>query len=272
MSEKRRFWNDTRAHTLSCLAHLPQLILNATAVWPNFDGWGPISVGKIAPLISLTLQHDGKGQGLCTCDSGCQWERSRIRISLTGALFRRSSFNCASPLPIACGSVLLGMAQRAQFHDWQLGPHKKSLLAHHLPDNPNAAAMHQHPSIRGIHQRCCQLWESSASIGQKRGSVHTKSLCFWKGKSYTPAISRVKLAKFSAKLVANFRRSLEGDFRASFAGENRQKHFPPKLHRKFHHQTSLRGSGLWRALEIIYTKGKGPSRYLQGTSSHNIGA
>ena len=46
----------------------------------------------------------------------------------------------------------------------------------------------------------------------------------------------MKLAKFSAKLVANFRRSLEGDFRASFAGENRQKHFPPKLHRKFHHQ------------------------------------
>ena len=29
----------------------------------------------------------------------------------------------------------------------------------------------------------------------------------------------MKLAKFSAKLVANFRRSLEGDFRASFAGE-----------------------------------------------------
>ena len=62
----------------------------------------------------------------------------------------------------------------------------------------------------------------------------------------------MKLAKFSAKLVANFRRSLEGDFRASFAGENRQKHFPPKLHRKFHHQTSLRGSGLWRALLPTY--------------------
>ena len=28
-----------------------------------------------------------------------------------------------------------------------------------------------------------------------------------------------------------------------------KKHFPPKLHRKFHHQTSLRGSGLWRALQ-----------------------
>ena len=63
-------------------------------------------------------------------------------------------------------------------------------------------------------------------------------------------MSRGKLAKFSAKLVANFRRSLEEDFRASFAGENRQKHFPPKLHRKFHHQTSLRGSGLWWALKI----------------------
>ena len=49
----------------------------------------------------------------------------------------------------------------------------------------------------------------------------------------------------------NFRRSLEGDFRASFAGENRQKHFPPKLHCRFHHQTSLRSSGLWRALKII---------------------
>ena len=56
--------------------------------------------------------------------------------------------------------------------------------------------------------------------------------------------------KFSAKLVANFRRSLEGDFRASFAGGNRQKNFPPKLHRKFHHQTSLQGSGLWWALHF----------------------
>ena len=63
----------------------------------------------------------------------------------------------------------------------------------------------------------------------------------------------MKLAKFSAK----FRRSLEGDFRASFPGENRQKHFPPKLH-KFHHQTSLRGSGLWRALEIFSSKPKRP--------------
>ena len=33
-------------------------------------------------------------------------------------------------------------------------------------------------------------------------------------------------------------------------GESRQKHFPPKLHRECHHQTSLRGSGLWRALNI----------------------
>ena len=39
-------------------------------------------------------------------------------------------------------------------------------------------------------------------------------------------------------------------FSSFFCLENRQKHFPPKLHRKFHHQTSLRGSGLWRALGI----------------------
>ena len=39
-------------------------------------------------------------------------------------------------------------------------------------------------------------------------------------------------------------------FSSFFCWENRQKHFPPKLHRKFHHQTSLRGSGLWRALKL----------------------
>ena len=59
------------------------------------------------------------------------------------------------------------------------------------------------------------------------------------------------MAKFSAKLVVNFRRSLKGDFRAAFTGENRQKHFPPKLHRKFHHRTSLLGSGLSRALRLL---------------------
>ena len=44
-----------------------------------------------------------------------------------------------------------------------------------------------------------------------------------------PAISRLKLAKSSAKLVANFRRSLEGDFRASSAG---------KIVRSIFHQNS----------------------------------
>ena len=39
-------------------------------------------------------------------------------------------------------------------------------------------------------------------------------------------------------------------FSSFFCWENRQKHLPPKLHRKFHHQTSLRGSGLWRALPL----------------------
>ena len=40
-------------------------------------------------------------------------------------------------------------------------------------------------------------------------------------------------------------------FSSFFCWEKRQKHFPPKLHRKFHHQTSLRGSGWWRALELF---------------------
>ena len=42
-----------------------------------------------------------------------------------------------------------------------------------------------------------------------------------------------------------------GRFSSFFCWEYRQKHIPPKLHRKFHHQTSLRGSGLRRALELI---------------------
>ena len=53
--------------------------------------------------------------------------------------------------------------------------------------------------------------------------------------------------KIGGELPAKFGRRFS---RAAFARENRQKHFPPKLHRKFHHQTSLRGSGLWQALEI----------------------
>ena len=51
-------------------------------------------------------------------------------------------------------------------------------------------------------------------------------------------------SEIGGELPAKFGRR----FSSFFAGENRQKHFPPKLHHKFHHQTSLRGSGLWRAL------------------------
>ena len=50
-------------------------------------------------------------------------------------------------------------------------------------------------------------------------------------------------------------------FSSFFYWENRQKHFPPKLHRKFHHQTSLRGSGLWRALHVF---GSGPDSLAKG--------
>ena len=79
-------------------------------------------------------------------------------------------------------------------------------------------------------------------------------------------ISRMKLAKFSAKLVANLWQSLAGYFRASFAGENHQKHFPPKLHRKFHHQISLRGSGLRRALQLPFPCSSN-KRKVPGTNS-----
>ena len=69
-------------------------------------------------------------------------------------------------------------------------------------------------------------------------------------------VSQLSTSNFQSESWRSFQRNwwrtsgevLEGDLRASFAGEKRQKHFPPKLHRKFHHQTSLRGSGLWRAL------------------------
>ena len=49
--------------------------------------------------------------------------------------------------------------------------------------------------------------------------------------------------EIGGELLAKFGRR----FSSFFCWENRQKHFPPKLHRKFHHQTSLRGSGLWPA-------------------------
>ena len=56
--------------------------------------------------------------------------------------------------------------------------------------------------------------------------------------------------EIAGELLAKFGRRFSSSF---CPGSNRQiqKHFPPKLHRKFHHQTSLRGSGLWRALKIV---------------------
>ena len=64
------------------------------------------------------------------------------------------------------------------------------------------------------------------------------NLCLSAGHFLAPVSSRVKLAKLSAKLVANFRRSSEGDFRASFAGkivrsilhQNSTANFTIKLH------------------------------------------
>ena len=48
--------------------------------------------------------------------------------------------------------------------------------------------------------------------------------------------------------------------------------FPPKLHRKFHHQTSLRGSGLWRALNLLekrnHSCARGPPQFLKKRSEN----
>ena len=70
----------------------------------------------------------------------------------------------------------------------------------------------------------------------------------------------VALSYFQSEVGEAFRGEIGGELPAklgrrfssfSFAGKNRQKHFPPKLHHKFHHQTSLRGSGLWQALHVV---------------------
>ena len=46
-------------------------------------------------------------------------------------------------------------------------------------------------------------------------------------------------------------------FSSFFCWGNRQKHFPPKLHRKFHHQTSLRGFRVVAGPRIIPNSSQG---------------
>ena len=70
-------------------------------------------------------------------------------------------------------------------------------------------------------------------------------LCDTPGKSDSQSEVGEVFGEIGGELPAKFGRR----FSSFFCWENRQKHFPPKLHRKFHHQTSLRGSGLWRSLD-----------------------
>ena len=90
----------------------------------------------------------------------------------------------------------------------------------------------------------------------KRSTCVSKEAPLNKGPLGLPqAMSRVKLAKFSAKLVANFRRSLEGDFRASFAGENRQnilhQNSTANFTIKLHYEVLGRGGPyIWRGLNL----------------------
>ena len=74
---------------------------------------------------------------------------------------------------------------------------------------------------------------------------HSKWPPFLSTSDFQSAVGEV-FGDIGGELPANFGRR----FSSFFWWENRQKHFPPKLHRKFHHQISLRGSGLWRALHF----------------------
>ena len=53
--------------------------------------------------------------------------------------------------------------------------------------------------------------------------------------------------EIGGELLAKFGRS----FASFFCWGKSSEKIPPKLHRKLHHQTSLRGSGLWRALLLL---------------------
>ena len=106
----------------------------------------------------------------------------------------------------------------------------------------------------GAHKKRCDSDTFRAVCPSKQGKTQTdKSTLFY------PLISRgiISTSDFQSEvgevfgeigceLPAKFGRR----FSSFFCWEDCQKHFPPKLHRKFHHQTSLRGSGLQRALEL----------------------
>ena len=53
------------------------------------------------------------------------------------------------------------------------------------------------------------------------------------GTTYQSEVGEV-FGEIGGEPLAKFGRRI---FELLFAGGNRQKHFPPKLHRKFHHQT-----------------------------------
>ena len=78
-----------------------------------------------------------------------------------------------------------------------------------------------------------------------------EKICFWS------AVVENKHQRFPERSWRSFRRNwrrTSGEvwkeiFELLLLGKIVRNIFPPKLHRKFHHQTSLRGSGLWRALQ-----------------------
>ena len=95
----------------------------------------------------------------------------------------------------------------------------------------------------GMSQEFCQgvpdPWGRSKSLCKK------SSRAFLSTSDFQSEVGEV-FGEIGGELPAKFGRR----FSSFFYWGNRQKHFPPRLHRKFHHQTSLRGSGLWRALHL----------------------
>ena len=103
--------------------------------------------------------------------------------------------------------------------------------------------LHSHPWTLWIHTLdVCNvgLLARKASISIPESNLH-----FVSTSDFQSEVGEV-FGEIGGELPAKFGRR----FSSFFCRENRQKHFPPKFHREFHHQTSLRGSGLWRALHF----------------------
>ena len=111
--------------------------------------------------------------------------------------------------------------------------HHDTMEAQQLKQQPNQALQQRQRAAASESPRSCR--RSPPRNGDSEGTNLSTS-------DFQREVGEV-FGEIGGELPAKFGRR----FSSFFCWENRQKHFPPKLHRKLHHQTSLRGSGLWRA-------------------------